>query len=120
MKKGRVNKLPIALRCQSCTSCDRDTLEFYEWNDGANFSLDRATPQDIELYVEDLHCQMCVPTVREALQKVSGVKRAKVNLSQKKVTVETNGDREIPVDTLIIALEKTGYRAKPIAAAKFK
>ncbi len=44
IKKGRVKKLPTAVKCQSCTSCDRDTLEFYEWNDGANFSVDRATP----------------------------------------------------------------------------
>ena len=43
IKKGRINKLPMVGKCQSCTSCDRDILEFYEWNEGANFSFDKAT-----------------------------------------------------------------------------
>nr|MDJ0578288.1 heavy metal-associated domain-containing protein [Xenococcaceae cyanobacterium MO_234.B1] len=67
-----------------------------------------------------LHCEMCAQTVREALQKVAGVKKVKVNLSQKKVTVALAADLEVSVESLIKALEPTGYRAKPILAAKQK
>ncbi len=52
-----------------------------------NWFFKRSPAQEIQLQVEDLHCQMCAQTVREALQKVAGVTKVKVNLSQKKVTV---------------------------------
>ena len=83
-----------------------------------NWFSNRAPVKEIQLHVEDLHCQMCAQTVREALQKVSGVKKVKVNLSQKKVTVAIAADLEISVESLIKALESTGYRAKPILTAR--
>ena len=61
---------------------------------------------------------MCAQTVREARQKVSGFNKVKVNLSQKKVTVALAADLEISVESLIKALESTGYRAKPILTAR--
>ncbi len=63
---------------------------------------------------------MCAQTVREALQKVAGVNQVKVNLYQKKVTVEITSDRETTVESLIKTLETTGYPAKPIMTAKLK
>ncbi len=61
---------------------------------------------------------MCAQTVREALQKVAGVTKVKVNLSQKKVTVAFANDLEISVESLIKALEPTGYRVQAIIAAR--
>ena len=61
---------------------------------------------------------MCAQTVREALQKVSGVNKVKVNLSQKRVTVILPIESEVSVESLIQALEPTGYGAKPILAAR--
>jgi copper chaperone CopZ len=69
---------------------------------------------------------MCAQTVREALQKVAGVQQIKVNLSQKKVTIvycqaklwEIASDPEVKIQSLIKALEPTGYRAKTIFTAK--
>ena len=83
-----------------------------------NWFFKRSPAQEIQLQVEDLHCQMCAQTVREALQKVAGVKKVKVNLSQKKVIVALAKDLEVNVESLIKALEPTGYRAKPIIAAR--
>ena len=91
-----------------------------------NWFFKRSPTREIQLQVEDLHCEMCAQTVREALQKVAGVKKVKVNLSQKKVTVayreadlfESANDLEISVESLIKALEPTGYRAKPIVGAR--
>ena len=79
-----------------------------------NWFFNRSPAKEIQLRVEDLHCEMCAQTVREALQKVSGVNKVKVNLSQKKVTVAIAANLEISVETLIKALEPTGYRAKSI------
>ncbi|MDJ0742126.1 MAG: heavy metal-associated domain-containing protein [Xenococcaceae cyanobacterium MO_167.B27] len=100
-----------------------------------NWFFKRSPTKEIQLQVEELHCEMCAQTVREALQKVAGVNKVKVNLSQKKVTVahrvhevrrrladlfEIADCLEVSVESLIQALEPTGYRAKPILAAKSK
>ena len=85
-----------------------------------NWFFKRSPTKEIQLQVEDLHCEMCAQTVREALQKVAGVKKVKVNLSQKRVIVAYAAELEVSVESLIKALEPTGYRAKPILAAKQK
>ena len=36
IKKGRVRKVPIPDKCDGCTFCNPDTIEFYEWVDGNN------------------------------------------------------------------------------------
>ncbi len=33
VQKGRVRQLPIPEHCDGCTSCNLDTIEFYEWID---------------------------------------------------------------------------------------
>ncbi len=83
-----------------------------------NWFFKRTPAKEIQLHVEDLHCEMCAQTVREALQKVAGVNKVKVNLSQKRVTVAYADGLEVSVESLIQALEPTGYRAKPILAAR--
>ncbi len=85
-----------------------------------NWFFKRSPTKEIQLQVEDLHCEMCAQTVREALQKVAGVNKVKVNLSQKRVIVAYAAELEVSVESLIKALEPTGYRAKPILAAKQK
>ena len=83
-----------------------------------NWFFNRSPTKEIQLQVKDLHCDMCAQTVREALQKVAGVKKVKVNLSQKKVTVAIAKDLEVNVGFFIKALEPTGYQAQPIIAAR--
>ncbi|MFW6264226.1 MAG: FeoC-like transcriptional regulator [Cyanobacteriota bacterium] len=31
VRKGRIRKLSIPDQCHGCTSCNPDTIEFYEW-----------------------------------------------------------------------------------------
>ena len=35
IKKGRVIKVSNSHKCHGCTSCDPDTMEFYEWVDSS-------------------------------------------------------------------------------------
>ncbi|MGK7916283.1 MAG: heavy-metal-associated domain-containing protein [Prochloraceae cyanobacterium] len=77
-----------------------------------NWFFKRSPNREIQLLVEDLHCDMCAQTVREALQKLSGVNQVKVNLSQKRVRVILPVESETSVESLIQALEPTGYAAK--------
>lgn len=37
IKKGRVLQVPTPHKCHGCTSCDPDTMEFYEWVDRQQF-----------------------------------------------------------------------------------
>ena len=30
-RKGRIRQLPAPTKCGGCTSCDANTVEFYEW-----------------------------------------------------------------------------------------
>ena len=83
-----------------------------------NWFFNRSPTREIQLQVEDLHCEMCAQTVREALQKVAGVNKIKVNLSQKKVTLAIAKDLEVDIESLIKALEPTGYQATAILATK--
>ncbi len=85
-----------------------------------NWFFKRSPGKEIQLQVEDLHCEMCAQSVREALQKVVGVNKVEVNLSQKKVTVGIADDLEVSVESLIQALEPTGHRAKQIVGANSK
>ena len=85
-----------------------------------NWFFKRSPTREIQLQVEELHCEMCAQTVREVLQKVSGVNKVKVNLSQKRVRVIMPIQSETSVESLIQALEPTGYGAKSIVGAKSK
>jgi len=69
-------------------------------------------PEDIEimnLKVEGTYCPGCIPTIRNALQKVSGVKKVEVNLKGEAKVYAEKGKVD-PVD-LIKAVEKAGYKA---------
>ncbi len=85
-----------------------------------NWFFKRSPAKEIQLEVEDLHCEMCAQTVREALQKVAGVNKVKVNLPQKRVVVAIADDLDMSVESLIQALKPTGYRAKHIVVANNK
>ncbi|MDP4133182.1 MAG: heavy metal-associated domain-containing protein [Bacillota bacterium] len=55
--------------------------------------------------IEGMHCMHCAASVEKAALSVSGVKSAKVNLEEKTVTVEHEGN----IDLVIKNIENTGY-----------
>ena len=36
IRKGRVRPIPIPHRCNGCTCCNLETIEFYEWIDASS------------------------------------------------------------------------------------
>ena len=60
------------------------------------------------LDIEGMHCAKCVGFVSGALEKVSGVERASVDLEKKQATVEGEADSV----ELIAAVEEEGYTAR--------
>ena len=69
-----------------------------------------AEPQITVLDMKNMQCQMCVITVKKALQQVPGVEDAKVDLDQKKATVKFDSDKTSP-DALVAATTKAGFPA---------
>ena len=77
----------------------------------------------VTLDVQGMTCSMCTVTVRKALQKVPGVKSAKVDLDKNTATVAYDPAKTDP-DALVQATGDAGYRsnvrvegAQPAAAA---
>ncbi|MDU1022847.1 MAG: heavy metal translocating P-type ATPase [Peptoniphilus harei] len=62
------------------------------------------------LNVEGMSCMHCVAHVKEALEKVEGVREADVKLEEKRAEVKM--DKEVSDDALVKAVEGAGYSAK--------
>jgi Cu+-exporting ATPase len=67
--------------------------------------------QQIELDIWGMTCAACVGRVQRVLERVPGVANAQVNLATESATVFASAD--IPVSTLVSAVDKSGYGAKP-------
>ena len=63
----------------------------------------------LALSVPGVHCGACIATVEKALGAYPGVKEARVNLTLKRVSVET--DPDVTAEGLISVLKDTGYEA---------
>jgi copper chaperone CopZ len=64
--------------------------------------------QTIELSIEGMSCEHCVARVKKALEAVSGVSRAEVDLEPGSATV-TGAD--IRLEDLVEAVDRVGYTA---------
>ncbi len=62
------------------------------------------------LKVDGMMCMHCVQHVKEALEKVEGVKSAEVDLKKKRAVVKL--DAEVADDKLVAAVAEAGYEAK--------
>lgn len=70
----------------------------------------------LELAVDGMTCASCVGRVERALQKVPGVRAVSVNLASERARLELLG--AVDPATLVAALDKAGYRARPLAAER--
>ena len=71
--------------------------------------LSRPTKARLMLSLPTAHCAACISTVEQGLTSVPGVTSARVNLTQKRVSVDAAS--EVTAETLIIALKRLGYEA---------
>ncbi|GHT51517.1 mercuric reductase [Spirochaetia bacterium] len=61
----------------------------------------------IVFQIEGMSCEHCVKAVTEALQGVSGVKKAKVNLQKK--TAEIDAVETVDIDAMKAAVKEAGF-----------
>jgi Cu+-exporting ATPase len=62
-----------------------------------------------ELDIEGMTCASCVARVERGLRRVQGVSEVSVNLATRRALVRVTTD--VPVETLVAAVEKTGFHA---------
>jgi Cu+-exporting ATPase len=66
--------------------------------------------REFSLDIEGMSCASCVNRVEKALKKLPGVADVSVNLATERASISTLDD--IPLPTLVAAVEKAGYQAK--------
>jgi Cu2+-exporting ATPase len=69
----------------------------------------------VVLTLPTIHCAACIAAVERHLNAMTDVKSARVNLTLKRVNIETDG--HVPVDVLIRALADIGYEAHELDPA---
>jgi P-type Cu2+ transporter len=66
-------------------------------------------PGSVQISLPTIHCAACISAVERGLAGAPGVRNARVNLTLKRVSVET--DPGVPVEDLISLIEGLGYEA---------
>lgn len=92
----------------ACSTCDAVASP----RDRAD--VEKSTDNSIILSLPDIHCGGCIAKVESALQAEPGVGSARVNLTLKRVSIETDGD--LNAARLIGLLADTGYEAHELDA----
>ena len=65
--------------------------------------------EKFDIAVEGMMCKMCAKHVEEAALSVDGVKKAKVSLEDKKVTV--TADENVDKAAIVAKINQAGYKA---------
>lgn len=66
----------------------------------------------LALLVEGMHCGACVARIERSLARMEGVRRARANLTERRLLLVWDGPRE-HAETLVQAVQSLGYGAVP-------
>ena len=72
-------------------------------------SLSKKTLINHSLLIQGMTCSSCVARIEKALNKISGVQQATVNLATETATIQSTSN--VTNEQLIAAVQKTGYQA---------
>ncbi len=67
----------------------------------------------IELAVRGMTCEHCEMRVKKALMGVEGVRDAEVSRAREQAIVTLDPKAEVMLESLVAAVEVTGYEAEP-------
>ena len=71
----------------------------------------KTNKKKIELNVTGMTCGHCEMTVKNSLEKITGVKKAKVNRKKNNAIVTFDNDADFETMDLLKAVARTGYEA---------
>jgi copper chaperone CopZ len=67
--------------------------------------------KEIVLNVKGMTCGHCEMTVKKSLEKIDGVKKARVNRKKNNAIVIIDSDADVETMDLLKAIARTGYEA---------
>jgi len=70
--------------------------------------------------IEKMHCASCATQIEQAISKLKGVKKAKVNFANETAIAEVDPSFPSPLKDILTAVKKIGYEMKVIEAKGLK
>jgi len=77
-----------------------------------NVATEQSAQKEVNFYIKEMNCQLCVYLVNKELRAIDGVVSTKANMKDRKVKIVAN--ENVPVEQMIKAIEKLSYTAEQI------
>ncbi|WGE35850.1 heavy-metal-associated domain-containing protein [Actinobacillus genomosp. 1] len=77
-----------------------------------NVTTEQQVQKEVNFYVKEMTCQLCVYLVNKELRAIDGVISTKANMKERKVKIIAN--ENVSVEQMIKAIEKLSYTAEQI------
>ncbi len=72
-----------------------------------------------QLYLKGIHCAACISKIETSLKSFTAIKSLAINLSDKKANIQWES-KDLTLDAIISAVEKTGYQGIPYRSSKLE
>ncbi len=77
-----------------------------------NATVEQQAQKEVNFYIKEMTCQLCVYLVNKELRALDGVLSTKANMKER--TVKIHATESSSLEQMIKAIEKLGYSAKQI------
>ncbi|WP_419852824.1 heavy-metal-associated domain-containing protein [Actinobacillus pleuropneumoniae] len=77
-----------------------------------NVAVEQQAQKEVNFYIKEMTCQLCVYLVNKELRAIDGVISTKANMKERKVKIIAN--ENVSVEQMIKAIEKLSYTAEQI------
>jgi len=93
-------------------------IEFLDYDEvQSQFTKTNQAIREITLVSEAIHCAACIWLIEHSLAKIDGIVFAKVNFTNKQIKIRWD-NRKVSLSTIVKALNKIGYDARPYDASQ--
>ncbi|WGE78721.1 heavy-metal-associated domain-containing protein [Actinobacillus equuli] len=77
-----------------------------------NVTVEQQVQKEVNFYIKEMNCQLCVYLVNKELRVIDGVISTKANMKERKVKIIAN--EKVSLEQMIKAIDKLGYTAEQI------
>ncbi|EFL80405.1 heavy-metal-associated domain-containing protein [Actinobacillus pleuropneumoniae] len=77
-----------------------------------NVTTEQQAQKEVNFYIKEMTCQLCVYLVNKELRAIDGVISTKANMKERKVKIIAN--EKVSTEQMIKAIEELGYTAEQI------
>ncbi|WGE89387.1 heavy-metal-associated domain-containing protein [Actinobacillus arthritidis] len=77
-----------------------------------NVATEQPAKKEVNFYIKEMNCQLCVYLVNKELRAIEGVVSTKANMKERKVKIIAN--ENVSVEQMIKAIEKLSYTVEQV------